>query len=129
MRLNCRRLVRDERGFVGTLIEILVVAAIILILVYYFVGHTNREGKTMPRAVKERAQSVECMANLRNIRTAITMYRDQSEGQNPGSLGALKDLGVAPGMTQCPVGKASYPYVYDPATGSVNCRYPGHEKY
>lgn len=129
MRPRSRHWLAGERGSVGTLIEILLVAAIILILVYYFVGRTDREGKTMPRAVRERAQSVACQANLRQVRTAISMFRDQNDGQNPGSLDDLSSYGVGPGLTQCPVGKADYPYVYDPATGTVRCRYPGHERY
>lgn len=129
MRPKSRLWLADERGFVGTLIEIVIVAAIIMILVYYFVGRTDKEGKTMPRRAKERAESVVCQTNLNQIRTAITMFRDQNEGQNPGSLDDLRDYGVGPGINQCPVGKADYPYVYDPATGTVHCRYPGHERY
>jgi prepilin-type N-terminal cleavage/methylation domain-containing protein len=129
MRRKSRSWLCDERGFIGTLIEILVVAAIILVLAYYLIGRTNKEGKTVPGAALERGRSVACMSNLRQIRMAISMFKEQNDGQNPGSLSDLSSYGVGPGLTQCPVGKADYPYVYDPATGTVHCRYPGHEKY
>jgi type II secretory pathway pseudopilin PulG len=128
MRSSCRRRWSDERGGVGSLIEILVVTAIIVLLAYYFIGRPNKQGETTPVAVKKSALGAACRANLQQARTAIGMYRDQHDGQNPPSMSAV-DLGVPPDFLQCPVGKADYPYVYDPATGEIHCRYPGHERY
>ena len=127
MRPNSRRCLASERGSVASLIEILLVAAIILVLVWYLVGRANEKGETMPVAVKKRAVGVACQSNLRQVRQAITMYKDQNDDELPSSLSDLTDYGVGPGLTQCPVGKV--PYVYDPATGTVHCPYPGHERY
>jgi len=127
MRPSFRRQLADERGSVVSLIEILAVAAIILVLVWFLIGRTNKGGETMPAAVKKRAVGVACQSNLRQIRHAIMMYKDQYDNESPSSLTDLKDYGVGPGLTECPVGHI--PYVYDPATGTVQCRYSDHERY
>jgi hypothetical protein len=127
MRPSSRRWPGGERGSAASMIEILFVAVIILFLAWFLIGRTNKEGRTLPAQAKRQAVSVVCRTNLNQIRTAITMYRDQNDDANPPSLSDLRDYGVDPGLLQCPVGKI--PYVYDPATGTVHCRYPGHEQY
>ena len=46
------------------------------------------------------------------------------EDTKPASLAAAKITGD---LARCPIGHE--PYVYDPATGTIHCVHPGHEKY
>jgi len=126
---------RSEAGWV-TLIELMVVTAIILIVIYLMYGQgssrrmagpagddlTNPSGaaQTTPGVALERARGVECQQNLQGLRQEISAYRIDSE-QPPASLDELR------GAKTCPV--SGNPYVYDPATGTVRCTTPGHENY
>lgn len=122
---------RNNRGQAMLLIEILVVAAIIALLAYMIVprylGERSSPEKGTVAGPKERAQSVDCMNNLRNIRAAIEMQRQMGNEELPPSLSDLASSGVTEGMTKCPV--SGQPYTYDPRTGIVKCTYPGHEKF
>lgn len=77
-------------------------------------------GKAMQHAIGVAG----CQPNLEQVRSAIQMYRDDHDRQNPPSLQAL---GLPVATLCCPVSKQ--PYQYDPATGEVKCTFPGHEKY
>jgi len=113
------------------LIEILVVVAILAALAYMIVprylGERSAPGRDTVAGPKERAYSVDCMNNLRNIRAAIEMQRQMGEGQLPPTLAGFASSGVSESMTRCPV--SGQPYFYDPKTGTVKCTYPGHEKF
>ncbi len=124
----------SERGSTAfTLIEILVVAAIGIALAMALIPRYTGAGKAKagpgePPTPVQRAQSVECMTNLTQIRQALTMSRSMSE-RNPASLQELTKQGVTTSMLVCPVGGSQYAYRFDPATGQVGCPYPGHERY
>lgn len=121
-------MLRNNRGSIFTLIEILVVVSIMLILANVLLrGYMGAGSKTPggPATPKERAQGVDCMNNLRQDRMAIDMYQQTGEQQQyPASLA---DSGVSGQVTQCPISQK--PYSYDPSTGRVWCTTPGHEKY
>ncbi len=123
-------MLRNRRGQL-LLIEILVVVAILLVIGYLiiprYIGERSTTEEGTVAGPKERAHSVECMSNLRNIRAAIDMYRQTDEGKFPATLADLESYGVSESIRKCPV--SGKEYKYDPATGSVNCNYPGHERY
>jgi prepilin-type N-terminal cleavage/methylation domain-containing protein len=115
--------IRTRRGFV--LIEILVVAAIILILAGAYLGLSrkgSKQEKSIPAKSIEKAESVECMSNLNQIRQSVQM--DTATGEAPP---ARIDTGVTASVSKCPV--SGKPYSYDPQTGKVWCTTPGHERY
>jgi competence protein ComGC len=115
---------RGRRG--ETMIGLLAVIVIIAILAVVFLrpGGKGQEKKSMPAQVQQKASGVECQSNLNQVRQMIQMYQTDNE-QNPPSLQALS--GLPAGFTQCPVG--GEPYWYDPQSGRVTCRHPGHERF
>jgi type II secretory pathway pseudopilin PulG len=116
-----------------TLVELLVVCAILVglaiwLLPRYLTGTPASEGQKAAPAPTERARGVECMNNLRQIRSAITMARQSSENEAPPpSLQELGRQGIPSQMLFCPVSKR--PYGYQPATGQVWCTLPEHQRY
>jgi len=117
------QLIRLRNGFV--LIEILVVVAIILILAGAYLGLHGKGGKnekSLPAKSIEKAESVECMSNLNQIRQSIQM--DTATGEGPP---ARIDTGVTASISKCPV--SGKPYSYDARTGKVWCTTAGHERY
>ena len=124
-------MLRNNHGQIFTIIEIVVVVAIILILAnvmlkgYVGGGKDNNNPVNTP---KGRAQSVDCMNNLRQIRMAIDMYHQTGEQQQkPTSLADLASSGISGHVAQCPISLTGYSY--DSSTGRVWCTTPGHEKY
>jgi len=118
-----RTFIRSRNGFV--LVELLVVVAIILILAGAYLGLSRKGGKnekSIPAKSIEKAESVECMSNLNQIRQSVQM--DTATGEAPP---ARIDAGVTASISKCPV--SGQPYGYDPQTGKVWCATPGHEKY
>jgi len=115
------------RGFalVGLLLVVLIIG--LATAVYLGLGRSQSDGNgedglatTTPGRAIEKAKSVECANNLRQLRMLIQTEMTV-EGEYPRKLNA--DSGGA--LTHCPVsGKA---YVYDPRTGRVSCPTPGHE--
>lgn len=131
----------NNRGSWG-LIALLVAVAIVFIVVALIYGRMGPEGPSTvskdsklldPQSQKQTlvgkaidtGKAHVCLNQLSQIRQGIQMYKttDGSE-QNPPTL---KDIGLAVGMEfyQCPV--SGKPYVYDPATGTVQCQ--THVKY
>ncbi len=110
-----------------TLIGLLVVIAVIAILAVVFLrpGRKGEARKSTPVQVREKATGVECQSNLNQVRQMIQMYQMDHDGQNPPNLQALS--GLPAGFLRCPVG--GEPYWYDPRTGRVGCRHPGHERF
>ena len=121
---GARRWVRTLRG--QTMIGLLVVIAIIAILAVVFLrpGSKGDTKKSMPAQVQDKATGVECQSNLAQVRQMIQMYQMDNE-QNPPNLQALSGLPAQ--FLCCPVG--GEPYWYDPASGRVGCRHPGHERF
>ncbi len=91
-------------------------------------GMTGRSAPGQPATPIQRAEAVECMTNLQQVKQAMTMYRSSNE-RMPANLQELSTYGVSASMLTCPVGGSSYAYGYDANTGRVGCRYPGHGKY
>jgi hypothetical protein len=131
------RWLRDQRGF-WTLIELVIVAALIMIAMYLWIsadsgglgggapaGYVPRRGgpTTRPGIALDMAVSVQCMENLRAIRQSLQLARDQDDSY-PQSL---QELRLPPSSLRCP--NTGTDYLYDPATGRVKCLTPGHGKY
>ena len=120
-------MLRNNRGQVGTLIEILVVVTIIVVAGLWISNSYLGAGKKAgdgPATPTERAQGVDCANNLHQIRTAIDLYRQEKE-KPPASLQDLR--GLSESMFKCSV--SGTPLSYDPSTGRVWCTTPGHESY
>ncbi|HUV03717.1 MAG TPA: type II secretion system protein [Armatimonadota bacterium] len=118
----------NNRGQIFTLIEILVVIAIIAAAGLFLArGYLGGGAGDTARAPKERAEAVDCMNNLRQIRSAIEMYQQANAEKPPTSLAALESSGVSSSMTKCSVSGTAY--IYDPASGRVSCTTPGHERF
>lgn len=126
-----------QRG--NSMVGILAAMAIILILalVFFFGGfgkggglvqkstRADQKGITVPGAVRYKAKDEVCRNNLSQIRAAIQVAEASSEDGFPKSLDELR---LPPDILHCSI--APYePYTYDPATGTVHCPHPGHEKY
>ena len=121
-------MLRNNRGQIGTLIEILVVVAIIVVAGLWisktYVGTGKKAGDGGPASPTQRAQGVDCANNLHQIRMGIDMYRQDNE-KPPASLQELR--GLSESMFKCSV--SGTPFSYDPADGRVWCTTSGHEKY
>jgi len=109
-----------------SLIEILVVLAILLILAIWLIPqYTGRgtEPTGQPRKTPENAAlAVQCRNNLQQIRLAIRMSRPTGEEPLPSSL---QEFRLPAEMMVCPVSKQ--PYWYDPQMGRAQCPTPTHE--
>lgn len=109
-----------------SLIEILVVLAILLVLAIWLLPrYTGRgtEPSGQPRKTPENAAlAVQCRNNLQQVRLAIRMARPTGEESLPASL---QELHLPAEMLYCPVSRQ--PYWYDPQAGRVQCPTPTHE--
>ncbi|MCD6361837.1 MAG: hypothetical protein J7M38_13355 [Armatimonadetes bacterium] len=122
-----RRTVRNHRkGLI--LAEILLVVAIIALVAgaYYGLGRKSPDqsgdggAHTTPGQAIEKAKTVECANNLRQLRMLIQAEMTV-DGEYPKKLNAE----AGGDLTHCPV--SGKPYQYDPRTGRVWCTTPGHE--
>lgn len=111
---------------VGLLVVILIIA--ILAVVVTTGGFGDRKstrkdglGTTVQGAVRAKALDTSCTSNLQQIRTMIKMDTT-TEDQAPASLEEMK---LPADVLKCPIGHE--PYEYDPSTGQVHCKHPGHE--
>lgn len=128
---------RRGTGFI--LIELLIVVAIIAMMAgVYFAWYNPKHARELKKSIEggpedvpvgadtvlgqaiKKAESVECMNNLNQLRQSIQMYAGDN-GSYPPSLDPLN----LPSMIRCPVTGAAY--TYDPQTGTVKC--PSHPKY
>jgi len=124
---------RDERGQLS-LLGLLLALVIIGILLYQYLGphsvKTSAPGvedlQTTPGKAIERGHGVECQGNLRSIRAAIEMARED-QGAPPASINDIKVSTADPNFFKCPVGGEDY--VYNPQDGTIRCPHPGHEGY
>lgn len=128
---------RNERGMSAFgLIEILIGSLLIIWLAMTQIQNYTGAGQDLQTQAPpgkaatptQRAESVECRSNLSQVRQAVTMYQSSNE-RLPASIQDLSAQGVTGSILSCPVGGAQYAYTYDPRTGRVQCRYPGHEQY
>jgi len=119
-------------GLIGILVAVAIGIALMVYIAPTYIGGGVSVAKTAPPGKAatpiQRAESVECQTNLQQVRSAISMYQTNNE-KMPASLQDLSTFGVSGSLTYCPVGGANYTYAYDPQTGRVGCRYPGHERY
>lgn len=132
---------RSEWGY-ATILELLIALVVICILLLIFLprylGGKSSKGEeaalrelgikkpqTSAGAI-ELGKDVECMNNLKQIRSAITMFQS-SEDQLPSSLRDFVPSYFSESFIKCPVG--GEPYLYNPASGTVRCPHPGHEKF
>jgi general secretion pathway protein G len=110
---------RKSRGF--SLIEILIVAAIILILSAIYLpqltgGRDPLSGKKHASPV-QKAHQVATVSYISQIQQAITMYKADNEDQFPPTLQDLKRYGVMDEMLiDSATGK---PLQYNPQTGEI----------
>lgn len=114
-----------------TLVELVVVCAILVglaawLLPRYLSRTPATAGQPSRAAPVERAQGVECMNNLRQLRSAIQIHRTSNE-TGPASLGELTRQGIPQSMLACPVSRLAYGYRVD--TGQVGCVFPEHKSY
>ena len=129
---------RSESGQAGLLSLLAAVVVIgLLVWIFFFRGtgakntertlatdaivHSNKQ--TIPGAAMDQATAVTCKNNLSQLRQAIMMDSDPTEGTPPPSLQSL--TGIPAEMKVCPA--SGRPYAYDPRTGRVSCLTPGHQ--
>lgn len=115
-----------------TLVATMVVLVIICVLAgVYFVGGSGTStkgsrpdgnGKTLVGRAIYRARDEVCRSDLNQLRQSIQI--NSTEDSFPASL---EDTKLGPDFYRCPIGKE--PYEYNPQTGEVKCKHPGHEKY
>src|SRR5947199_10842818 len=99
--------IRDLHGRGFSLIEILVVMAIIVVLsgITYgiYVGHSKNAPAGKAHSPMERAKDVVCMQNLRSVRQSIEVFRTgDTDAKSPGTLTALRELPAE--LRACPQG-------------------------
>ena len=87
---------------------------------------TSGEAQTIYGRAVQKAIGDNCREYLKQVRTAIMMYKSTHEAYPP-TLAALNGEGGDPLVLSCPVGHEQYSY--DSATGEVHCVHQGHEKY
>ncbi|HTQ09499.1 MAG TPA: hypothetical protein VMI31_05450 [Fimbriimonadaceae bacterium] len=125
-----------KRGnsLIGLLVTVAIVAVLVVVLMrgQSFLsapgtGSPRKDGKgtTIPGLVKADALDDVCREHLRDLRMAIQLA-EQSDGDDKPPA-TLEDTHQGADFYKCPVG--GEPYQYDPATGTVKCVHPGHEKY
>lgn len=115
------RLLSRRRASAFSLIEMLVVVAIIAILASILLprlltGGKDANGKKVA-APRERAQQAAGVEYIGQINQAIAMYKMDHEDQNPPNLQELKAYKVTDDMLLDPV--THKPLAYDPQSGRV----------
>ncbi len=128
MRGRTRSLPGSGSGFV--LVEILVVLVLLAAVAAVYFGLRGKGEKAEPRfegeaqttlgKARQAGISVECRNNLSQLRQMIQM--ESIDGGIPPKLSKKWNVSL-----KCAV--SGYSYVYDPRTGKVRCRTPGHENY
>jgi prepilin-type N-terminal cleavage/methylation domain-containing protein len=110
---------RESRGF--SLIEILIVAAIILILSAIYLprltgGRDPLSGKKRASPV-QKAHQVSTVSYISQIQQAINMYKMDNEDRLPQNLQELKRYGVTEEMLMDSA--SGKPLQYNPQTGEI----------
>jgi len=136
-----------KRAGNASLVGLLVAVAIVMVLVIIFlkpgsllsssapgasktsgvdVVHERKDkvGETIVGRSMAAAKDDVCREQLAGIRQSIEIHIDPTDDSKPHSLA---DLQLPKSYCECPIGHE--PYVYDPNTGQVHCKHPGHEKY
>lgn len=119
------------QSLIGTLVVIAILVGLGLFFVYGGYGLTGSsekrpdgKGETLIGRSALRAKDSKCMQYLGQIRSAVQIATDPVEDVRPQTL---EETRLGSDFYKCPIGKE--PYSYDPATGTVKCVHPGHEKY
>jgi len=99
--LQTQRL-EGQRGF--TLIEMMIVVAIIAILVSILVPNFIR--------ARAQAQTAACEANLKEIATALELYETDNDSYPPSGTVNTSNTALQPYLKQTPVDPAGGPGVY-----------------
>jgi len=123
-----RQLASVHSGF--AMVEIMVVLIVITALAALYFGMRGKseettpafegQAQTTPGKAIQKAESVECQNNLKQLRLMIQMKA--MEGSTPPQLDPKWGVSL-----RCPV--SGYEYQYDPQSGKVWCPTPGHQKY
>ncbi len=98
---------------------VILISAILILIAVKTLFISDKDSSTVPLTPIKRAQAIECLNNLRNIRGKITIYSAENS-RYPSDLSDLK--GVA---GSCPTTNQSYQY--DGASGKIGC--PAHPNY
>jgi hypothetical protein len=121
-----------KRVSANTLVGLLLVVAIIAILAVVMMSggfgpakSTRKDnlGHTTLGSTKLDALDDVCRMQLGQVRQAIQIHQT-SDDQFPASL---NELGLGKEQIECPIDHKQYDY--DPSTGTVKCKHPGHENY
>lgn len=85
----------------------------------------DKVGETVVGQSMARAKDAVCMDNLKQIREMVQVAESSDpDGKPPADFSAMR---CPESMRMCPIGKE--PYEYNPETGEVKCKHPGHGKY
>lgn len=115
-----------------TLVATMVVLVIICILAgVYFVGTGNStksarpdgKGQTLVGQAIYKARDEVCRSNINQVRQSLQIAWTTDEAY-PATI---QETRLGEDFYKCPLGKE--PYDYDPQTGQVRCKHPGHEKF
>jgi type II secretion system protein G len=104
---------RSQRGF--TLIEMMIVVAIIAILVSILVPNFIR--------ARAQAQTAACESNLKEIATALELYETDNDQYPPSNTVNASDTDLQPYLKQTPVDPAAGPtayYTYTVTSGNTS---------
>ena len=123
------RILRSRLVKAFGLIELLVVAAILVVLAVYllphYLGGRTADGKKIKSPITV-TKDVVCRTNLGSVRQVLEAAKaSDPDGALPKDLMELRQLSAE--LRQCPVGGERY--TIDLTTGAVRCPHPGHERY
>lgn len=122
-----KRTLQQGQTLVASLIVIAIIAILAVVLMRGTGDGTSKRadgrGTTVLGAVKAKSEDTVCIEYLRQLRQSIAVYQTSDDSNPP----TLQDTRLGSQFYQCPMGKE--PYDYDPATGKVSCKHPGHEKF
>ncbi len=117
--MKAHRFMSHGLGVVSILISLAVAALLIIVVITTLT--TGRDDGVPGSKPINRAQSAQCLSNIRTIEIAIKMHQAEN-GQYPASLSDLHNAGNL--SFKCPV--VNLDYRYDAGIGTVKC--PEHSR-